>query len=102
VASWGVMCACYGAPWWVAMAVFGRSVLAFGGMGVGVGEGRFGGFKQGGPQVVLRVEERNSTSAKDAERTSIMGYGELGLLVFGGKQLSIRDFKISLSTLNSG
>jgi hypothetical protein len=31
-----------------------------------------------------------------------MGYGELGLLVFGGKQLSIRDFKISLSTLNSG
>jgi hypothetical protein len=51
VASWGVMCACYGAPWWVAMAVFGRSVLAFGGMGVGVGEGRFGGFKQGGPQV---------------------------------------------------
>jgi hypothetical protein len=59
----------------------------------------------------LRVEERNSTSAKDAERTSIMGYGEFGwgffgggwgLLVFGAKQLSIRDFKISLSTLNSG
>jgi hypothetical protein len=85
VASWAIMCACYGAPWWVAVAVFGRSVLAFGGMGVGVGEGRFGGFKEGGgSQVVLRIEERNSTSAKDAERTSIMGYGEFGWGFLGG------------------